>query len=158
MVRRSIIGGLTLTFLVVWLTVTGQSPELWLGTWKVDVAKSSWSPGPPSKSQVTTWESLGNGQYKNTSDVVDAKGQTTHSEFTMRFGVEVPMTAAAVPTTRTYRRIDDRTTEYVLKVNGKVTTTTRQIVAPDGKTRTVTTTGTDAQGRTVKTVLFSEKQ
>jgi hypothetical protein len=41
---------------------------------------------------------------------------------------------------------------------GKVITTQRNVVAADGKTQTVTTTGTDAQGQTVNNITVYEKQ
>ena len=72
---------------------------------------------------------------------------------------EVSMqTLRAANTTRAYRRIDDRTYEFVTKVDGKVTTTTRSVAARDGKTRTTTTTGKDAQGQTVNNVQVFDRQ
>jgi hypothetical protein len=56
------------------------------------------------------------------------------------------------------KRIDANTLEIVNKKNGKVTTTQKNVVAADGKTRTVTTTGTDAQGQKVNNVAVYEKQ
>ena len=44
------------------------------------------------------------------------------------------------------------------KKGGKVTTMQRNVVAADGKTRTVTTTGTDAQGQKVNNLAVYEKQ
>jgi hypothetical protein len=61
-------------------------------------------------------------------------------------------------TTRVYKRIDGRTYEYVQSVAGKVTTTTRTVVAADGKTRTITTTGKDAQGRTIHNAAFYNRE
>jgi hypothetical protein len=61
-------------------------------------------------------------------------------------------------TTRAYRRIDDRTYEFVAKVDGKVTTTTRSVAARDGKTRTTMTTGKDAQGQSVNNVQVFDRQ
>ena len=57
-----------------------------------------------------------------------------------------------------YKRIDDRTYEVVAKVDGKVGVTTRVVFARDGKTRTDTQTGKDAQGRTVNNVIVREKE
>ena len=56
------------------------------------------------------------------------------------------------------KRIDANTLEMVNKKGGKVTTTQRNVVAADGKIRTVTTTGTDAQGQNVNNVTVFEKQ
>ena len=56
------------------------------------------------------------------------------------------------------KRIDANTLELVSKKGGKVTTTQKNVVAADGKTRTVTTTGTDGQGRKVNNVAVYDKQ
>jgi hypothetical protein len=56
------------------------------------------------------------------------------------------------------KRIDANTLESVNKKGGKVTTTQRNVVSADGKTRTVTTTGTDGQGQKVNNVAVFEKQ
>jgi hypothetical protein len=149
----------TLALFAVALTVAGQTPEYMVGTWKTNVSKSTYSPGPPPKPATSRWELMGDGQFKNINDGVDAKGQPTHSEIIVKFdGTDRPLIGAAVPTTRTYKLIDARTFEFVTKVNGKVTTTFRSVAAPDGKTRTATTTGTNAQGQAVKNVVLWEKQ
>jgi len=69
-----------------------------------------------------------------------------------------PLVGAATPTTRAYKRIDARTFEYVQKVNGKAVSTSRSVMSADGKTRTFTTTGTNAQGQPFKSVIIWEKQ
>lgn len=149
----------TLALFAVALTVAGQTPEALVGTWKTNVAKSTYSPGPPPKPATSRWELMGDGQLKNINDGVDAKGQPTHAEIIVTFdGTDRPVIGAAVPTTRAYKRIDARTFEFVTKENGKVTTTFRSVAAPDGKTRTATITGTNAQGQPVKNVVLYEKQ
>lgn len=139
--------------------VSGQTPDPLIGKWRVNVAKSTYSGPPPTfKSQISTWESVG-GQLKNSTETVDAKGQTTRTEIMVKFdGTDIPVQGAAVPTTRAYKRIDARSFEFVQKENGKVTTTFRSVMAADGKTRTLTTTGTNAQGQAVKNVVLWEKQ
>ena len=53
---------------------------------------------------------------------------------------------------------DANTVKLVSKKNGKVTTTQTSTVSSDGKTRTVTTTGTNGAGQTVNNVVVYEKQ
>jgi len=160
--RYTVLPVITLAFFVMALAVVGQSPDALLGTWKVNYAKSTYSPPSPEptpQSQISAWESSGGGQFKNTIDVVDAKGQQLHLEINLRFdGADYAVNGAAAPTTRSYKRIDDSDFEFVEKVDGKVTTTSRSVGAPDGKTRTLTVTGTNAQGQTVKNVVLWEKQ
>ena len=61
-------------------------------------------------------------------------------------------------TMRVYKRIDARTYEYTQTVAGKPTVTARTVVSADGKTRTITTTGTNAQGQAVKNIAAYERQ
>ena len=139
--------------------VTAQS-EPWVGTWRLNIAKSTYSPGPPPtvKSQTSRREAVPNG-VKTTIDTIDAKGNATHVEVTAMFdGKEYEVKGAAMPTTRAYKSIDNRTYEYVTRVNGKVTTTTRSVVSVDGKTHTNTVTGVDAQGQKVNNVVLWERQ
>jgi hypothetical protein len=147
---------LVLTFTgSVTLLAQGSAPGL--GTWITDVAKSKYSPGPAPNSQTVTYEAAPNG-VKRTIDAVDAKGQKTHNEIMLIEGKEVSVPNAAQPTTLTWRRIDDRTTEIVSRVNGKVAVTTRRVISSDGLTATVTQTGTNAQGQKVNNTLIQRKQ
>jgi hypothetical protein len=60
--------------------------------------------------------------------------------------------------TNALRRIDDRSFEVVVKVDGKQTVRNRIVVSLDGKTLTQTTTGTNAQDQSVNNVVIWEKQ
>ena len=137
------------------LAVAAQSADARVGTWKLNLAKSKYNPGPAPKSNTIKNEPL-----KSTSDGIDAQGKPTHTEISYKFdGKDYPLKgAAAANTTRAYRRIDDHTWEFVTKVDGKVTTTNRNVISPDGKTQTGTTTGKDAQGQTVNNTLVFDKQ
>lgn len=164
---KYMIPAVTLLFVVVLSVEAGaQSPDPLLGTWKANVERLTAPAGTqPARSNISVWEALGGGQFKNTIDVVDAKGQATSTEIITRFDAqESVVKGAAVPTTRTYRRLDGRTTgspvawEYVVKVNGKVTTTYRTITSADGKSRVAVSTGTNAQGQPVSGIQFYERQ
>jgi hypothetical protein len=133
-----------------------QPADPMFGTWRLNIAKSKWSPGPPPKSGLTRIEYV-EGGLKETADGVNAQGQTTHNEVIAKFdGKDYAWGADA--TRGMYRRIDGRTYEFTTKVNGKVTTTTRWTVSADGKTRTNTTTGKNAQGQTVNNATVYERQ
>src|SRR4051812_23965047 len=135
--------GVTLALSTMSVAATGQSSDVLMGnqvgSWKLNVAKSTYSPGPAPKSSIVKWEPS-EGGLRMTADGVDAAGRPTHSEITIKFdGKDYPYKGApAANTTRAYKRIDDRTYEYVEKTDGKVTTTERVVVRRDGKTRTST--------------------
>ena len=150
---------------VVAIVVSLSSAQLWAqsqsfplaAAWKLNLAKSKYNPGPPPKSQTITWERV-NGGFKFTVDTVNADGQVAHNETIEKDdGSEGQVQGSANPTMRSLRRIDDRTYEDGDKVNGKPTTSRRMVVAPDGKTLTVTWKGTNLSGQTVSHVLVYEK-
>jgi hypothetical protein len=89
-------------------------------------------------------------------DGVNADGRTTLSERVSKFdGVDVPVQSVATSgMTKALRRIDQRSFEVIVKVNGKHTATNRVVVSADGKT----TTGTDLQGRAVNNTAIWDKQ
>ena len=56
------------------------------------------------------------------------------------------------------KKIDDYTYEATTKQKGKVLTVTKNVISKDGKTRTATATGKNAQGQTVNNTIVWEKQ
>lgn len=59
---------------------------------------------------------------------------------------------------RSYKKMGERILEMIVKKDGKVTVTGRVVVADDGKSRTVTTSGTDAQGKKFKSSSVYDKE
>src|SRR5712691_3304775 len=140
-------------------TLLAQAQESLFGTWKMNAAKSKYSPGPAPKSNIAKWEAF-QGGVRLTVDVVPAKGETQHWESSGKFdGKDNPVKGNnpdgdAVA----FSKIDARTYEVVTKKGGQTTVTARIVVAADGKTRITTQTGKNAQGQTVKNTMFYEKQ
>ncbi len=128
-----------------------------LGTWKLNEAKSKIpAAGPKNNTVVYTAEG---DNVKVTVDGTDAEGKPAHNEWTGQFdGKDYPLTGDPASNTRAYKKIDDRTTELTNKKDGKVTVTGRIVVAPDGKSRTVTVSGTDAKGKKVEYSAVYDKQ
>ena len=59
---------------------------------------------------------------------------------------------------RSYKKIDDHNLEMTVKKDGKVTMTGNLVIAADGKSRTVTITGTDAKGEKFTNTAVYDKQ
>ena len=113
-----------------------------MGTWKLNEAKSKFAPGRPKNTMVVYKDAMG-GKVKITTDGVDANGKATHSEWTGKFdGREYPVTGDPNADMRSYTKLDDRTLDFTAKKGRKVTVTGRVVAAADGKSRTVTTSGT----------------
>ena len=146
---------------VLLVPAVAQAQDAWIGTWKLNLAKSKYDPANLApKSQTIKQEAVAGGGTKSTVDLVDAQGKALRQEYTTMFDGK-PSEVKGAPdanTVRVYKRIDNRTYEYVQTVGGKPTTTVRTVVSADGKSRTVTTTGKNAQGQTVHNVAFFDRQ
>ena len=130
-----------------------------VGVWKLNVAKSKYSPGPAPKSGSTTIEAAGKGT-KVVVDQVFADGTKRHWEFTANYdGKDSPVTGNNPDADMVARtRINATTVQMVSKKAGKVTTTQTSAVSSDGKTRTVTTKGVNSSGQQVSNVAVYERQ
>ena len=56
------------------------------------------------------------------------------------------------------KRINANTVEFTRKRAGKVVQTATSVVSKDGKTRTITTTGVNAQGQKIHNIAVYDKQ
>jgi hypothetical protein len=164
--RAGALGVLLVAAAVVTSVVVSGADDARAGTWKLNIAKSKYSPGPPPMGPNTQKiEAVANG-YKFVTDGVNAQGQKTHDEFTITLdGKDVhtnPMVdgkpAPNGPGTLSARKVNDSTIELSTKRDGKVLVTIRDTISTDGKTRTGTITGTNAQGQTVNNTVVWEKQ
>jgi hypothetical protein len=132
--------GLTLAFCFL-ATAACFAADPQMGTWKLNEAKSKFTPGTGKNTRVV-YEARGS-QVRVTADGVNANGKATHSEWIGQLdGKDYSVTGDPNSDMRSYRKVDDRTLDFTAKKGGKVTVTGRVVVAADGKSRTVTTTGT----------------
>lgn len=137
-------------------TASAQDPT---GIWKVNLAKSTFSPGPAPTSSITTTTAVAGGGYKTVTEGVSATGAPTKTEITWAFdGKDHPVTGNPNADTMAYTKVDARHFTVVSKKGGKVTVTSKVELAADGKSRTSTQSGTDAQGKPVSNVVVSDKQ
>jgi hypothetical protein len=137
-------------------TALAQSSDPLIGTWKLNVAKST---GVQFKTGTSKIEAAGAG-VKFTVDLLTADGTPYHWTFTANYdGKDNPVTGnSPYGDTTALERVDAKTTRIVSKLAGKIVTTQTIVVSADGKTRTTTTKGTDAKGQKIDTVSFYEKQ
>src|SRR6266436_3442181 len=136
---KGIVIVLTLATLFVGVTVClADSPQM--GTWKLNEAKSKFSPGA-TKNSTVVYEAAGD-NVKVTVDGTDRDSKPTHNEWTGKFdGKDYPVTGDPNSDMRSYTKIDDRTLGLNVRKGGRLTTSGRIVVSSDGKSRTVTTAG-----------------
>jgi len=123
-----------------------QSDPL-IGTWKLNLTKSKFNPGPPPRSSTMHYEPFGKG-FRDTVTGVDAQGKPTTSVFMMFYdGKFYPTTGVIGYDASAFTRVDDHTVTYIRTLAGKVVATGTRALSQDGKTLTFTGTGTTAKGR-----------
>jgi hypothetical protein len=128
-----------------------------MGTWKLNEAKSKIPAGAP-KNNTVVYEAAGD-SIKVTVDGVDGQGKPAHNEWTGKFdGKDYPLTGDPQSNTRSYKVVDDHTTDLTNKKDGKVTLTGKIVLSADGKSRTVSVSGTDAKGKKVTFTTVYDKQ
>ena len=148
---------LTLTLCAVGVATGVAAADPNLGTWKLNAAKSKLAPGTP-KNDTVVYEAVGD-NVKITVDGTDGAGKPQHNEWTGKFdGKNYPVTGDPTLDSRAYTRVDERTLTFANRLAGKVILTGRMSVSADGKTRTVTVTGTDAAGKQISSTSVFDKQ
>jgi uncharacterized Ntn-hydrolase superfamily protein len=96
---------------------------------------------------------------KVTLDGVSSDGKATHDEWTGKYdGKDYPVTGNPMTDTRAYKKVNDHTLEATGKKGDKVVLTAKITVSADGKTRTVVSTQTTADGKKVTSTAVYDKQ
>ena len=116
-----------------------------VGTWKLNVAKSKYDPGPAPQSSTRTWDASGMVMVNG----VNAAGKTTSYGYTIKDdGKEYP-TMGAIPNTAdkiTSKKIDANSYEAKFTKAGKQVEVTTFMLSDGGKTLTIHAKGTPEIG------------
>lgn len=148
----------TLLLVALVLNVSAAPADEHSGTWKMNPAKSNYSPGPAPKS-ITVKIASDADNMKLTSDGIDAAGKPTHVEYTAKFdGKDYPITGIPNADTVALERVDASTIRSTTKKGDQVVMTVTSVISKDGKTRTATFKGKNAEGLDVNNVVVYDKQ
>src|SRR6266436_10389346 len=139
-------------------TIVAAAADSNVGTWKLNLDKSKYSPGPAPKSATLTIEAQ-DGGIKYTSHGENAEGSPIHIEFTAKYdGQDNPVTGSPDFNSIALKRIDADTIEATIKKDGMVMGTSRTVISLDGQTRTLTSKGKNSAGQDVNNVVVYDKQ
>ena len=140
---------------IVALGQAKPDPKILMGTWKMNVEKSTFNPGPGPKSRTVTWKPTATG-FSFTFDAVEAQGQTTHAQQNGTFdGTPFAINSPTSSGTRTMKWLDAFTFEEVDTIEGKVRVSRTSVISKDGKTLTTTSKGMNRQGQTINTTTVA---
>jgi len=141
---------------LLFATLGADTQAPWMGTWKLNPAKSTTAPDR-YKRVVTTIQPWGD-SIKVSYDMVGIRGGVSHLEWIGKFdGKDYRVEGADYILTNAYTAINDRSYQIVVKAEGAVAANARVEVSPDGKTLTSVTTEKDARGDTVTIISVYDK-
>ncbi len=128
-----------------------------VGSWKLNEAKSK-IPAGASKNTSVVYTAEGD-SYKCVVEAVDGSGQPLHNEWTGKFdGKDYPVTGDQMADSRAIKKVSDRRYDLVEKKDSKPIRTGTITLSADGKMRTVSVSGKDANGKPVKTTFVYDKE
>ena len=136
-----------------------QGPNPLIGTWTLNLAKSTFSPGPPPKSATRTYTQNGDGLKLMTAGVRADGSASVPVSYAAHFdGKDYPNVGNTTADMVTITMVGASTMDETLKKGGKVTGILRFTVFKDGKTMTFWVGGTNTAGLPVSNFLVYDKQ
>jgi hypothetical protein len=152
---------LTRTLIALAITTIGAlGADNSIGTWKLNVEKSKYTPAPmPVKSLTVTRESA-DGGVKVTTTGEQADGTPINTSYTAKFdGKDVQVTGNAPYDTIAIKQVNANTlTDERKKTGGPYRATARTVISGGGKTMTTTAKGTNAAGKAFTQAFVFDKQ
>jgi len=127
-----------------------------VGTWKLNVTKSTFN-GPPPRSQIVAVQAEGQG-LRLTIENIDAEGNSANAVI-VNFGdgrfhpVRGPLYDSQAD-----KVVTDSTAWIIRTKAGKIVQTLISEISADGQTWTVTTAGVTPDGQQINNILVREKQ
>ena len=141
--------------------------DMFSGTWKLNIAKSSFGAGPAPKQPTISKYEMTPAGMKLISEGTTSRGNPAHSEYVFKLdGKDYPAGAQTIrgetnertaDQTISAKKIDDYTIEFTFKNKGTVTSHATAVISKDGKTETYTTVYT-VEGQEKKNVTIWDKQ
>ena len=134
-----------------------QSSSL-IGTWKINLEKSKFTPGAAPRSQINTYQQDGQ-NIRGTVQTIDAQGNATTAVLMHIYdGQPHPLAGNPNYDARSYTRVDANTLISASMKAGKLVQVATIVISPDGKTFTTTSTGIQLNGLMGTNILLSDKQ
>jgi hypothetical protein len=162
--RRAALMSLVIIAAALPRAAAAQAPSLG-GTWKMNVEKSKYEPAElGNTSGIVTYAFDGN-NVSAKIDQVNAKGLKVHVEYKATLdGADHPWTGTIdgkpnlTQDAVSFKQLNANTYHVENKLKGKVVTINHIVVSADGKSRTSTTTGTNAAGQKIHNVVVYDRQ
>lgn len=141
-----------------------ERADRFVGTWILNVAKSTFEGAPAHRSSIRTFDYERDGMILCTVHTTSATGTPSFVHFLITLdGREYEEMSRSsgpdrMPTFVSARKIDESRIDLDFKRGGRVIIAHSWTISEDGRTFTVTRTATNAQGQPTRFVMVYEKQ
>jgi hypothetical protein len=131
-----------------------------LGTWKLNVAKSKYTPAPMPVKSLTVTREASDGGVKQTTTGEQADGRAVNASYTAKYdGKEVTITGNSPYDMISIKQVNANTlTDERMRMGGSYKAAGRLVISNGGKTMTTTTKGTNADGKAFTSTFVFDKQ
>lgn len=142
----------------VFATTLMAADSPFVGTWKLNADKSKLT-GADALQNVTVRYEMDGESLKATVEGTDAKGQPVNFSYEGTLDGK-PGNATGAPNfdTISLQRVNSHSIRATAKKDGKVAYTDRRVLSKDGKTLTISRTGTDTQGQQYHSTMVFDRQ
>jgi hypothetical protein len=149
------LAGLTATFTPVAAQAVAV-PEAWLGTWVLDVSRSTYATTAPYRRAAYRIDRAADG-FRVVYDMVHPRGGTTHLEWTGRMdGRDYPLQGVDQAITYAYTSAGGDACDIVVKIDGRVAARSRVSLSDGGRTM-ITATTAGAGGPAVSATVYRKQ-
>ena len=141
-------------------TIAALGADNSIGTWKLNVEKSKYTPAPMPVKSITITREASDDSVKVTIVGEQADGTPINASYTLKYdGKDVQITGNAPYDTIAVKQVNANTfTDQRKKTGGQYKATGRTVISNDGKTMTTTTEGTNSEGKPFTSTFAFEKQ
>ena len=148
-------------FIAALTTLTALGADNSFGTWKLNVAKSKYTPAPMPVKSITVTREASDGGVKVTTTGERTDGTSINTSYTAKYdGTETRVAGSGAPyDTIAVKQVNANTfTDERKKADGPYHATGRTVISKGGKTMTTTTKGTNSDGKAFASTFVFQKQ
>lgn len=153
---KRILIAVSLAMLSFAASAQGENP--FIGTWDIDKSESDFGSGVVPASMSRTYQDLGNGGYMYLVVSINEDGSIGGSSASYKYDRQENRIASlnqAAPTTISYRRLNDKTVEYTVRVDGRVTQIGAKTISPDGRVLQIAIQNLNPQGEIINKQILA---
>jgi hypothetical protein len=129
-----------------------------VGTWKMNVARSTFNDGPPPRSERQICEPIGRDSIRLKIVRVDPSGKEIRSEYSAQYDGKDHPFPGSLWDTIALKRLDRSTSEAVFKKNGNTVQISTVTVSKDGQVLTLTARSAGVSGHPILHIEVFDKQ